>query len=586
MQASTDIGIAELVEILGSHLAELVAAAGRPQRPMRGSWHDDYADSRLAAAVEVAPVGAGPGAGRDGFGTTFSRCIAAVGVDTWQRVIGELEGAAASAVAELLRARGAALGIAPAVADLAAVEAALCRVGHGASAEQVAGLAVNPTLLCVPIEHRLAAVLTGDPGAVPVEGEVVLMWREPSMGLVRWRAATPADRLVLSMALDQVDEEAAARAGGVSCEHIAAHVDEVASSGLVLRPPLGLWRHTDSFTIPEDARAEMLCAHSFTLQWHITSACDLHCRHCYDRTNIKALRLEDARRIVADMVGFCRRRRIGGEICLSGGNPLLHPDILALYRLIASTGLAVSFLGNPTSREVMEELVAIRKPDHFQVSLEGLEPGNDSGRGAGTYRRVFEFLDLLGELEISSNVMLTLGRANLDQVVDLAAELRGHTDFLVFNRLTQVGEGAALDIPTVVEYEAFLRRYEAAAVDNPILDFKDNLFNILRYRRGEALTDGCTGFGCGAAFNFVAVLPDGEVHACRKFPSPIGNILELGLDELYQSTAAAGYRRGSHACDGCAIRANCGGCLAVAHGAGLDPSTDLDPHCFMKSGDE
>ena len=29
---------------------------------------------------------------------------------------------------------------------------------------------------------------------------------------------------------------------------------------------------------------------------------------------------------------------------------------------------------------------------------------------------------------------------------------------------------------------------------------------------------GCTGFGCGAAFNFMAVLPDGEVHACRKVP--------------------------------------------------------------------
>ncbi len=530
VQAPTDSGVTDLVEILGGRdVAELVAAAGRARRPLRRSWHDDYADPRLGAAVEVVTA---PRSGRHADPAS------------------------------------------------AAVVAALGLVGEAVGDDEVTRLEVNPTLICLRLAHR-----EGESAAACGHGEVVLLWREPTMRLVRGRAATPADVLVLAMAHGGVGEEAAARTGGVTFDHIAALVDEVVSSGLVLRPPLGLHRSPESFPIPDDADPDMLCAHSFTLQWHLTSACDLHCRHCYDRTNIKALRLENARRVVADMVSFCRRRRIDGELCLTGGNPLLYPDITPLYRSIAATDLAVSFLGNPTSRQVMEELVAIRKPDHFQVSLEGLELHNDSVRGAGNYRRVFEFLDLLGELGISSNVMLTLGRANLDQVVKLGAELRGHCDFLVFNRLTQVGEGAALAIPTVAEYEEFLRGYEVAAAENPLLDFKDNLFNVLRYQRGDELTDGCTGFGCGAAFNFVALLPDGEVHACRKFPSPIGNLLEVGLEGAYQSPAAAGYRRGSRACDGCAIRANCGGCLAVTHGAGLDPNTDLDPHCFMSSGD-
>lgn len=54
------------------------------------------------------------------------------------------------------------------------------------------------------------------------------------------------------------------------------------------------------------------------------------------------------------------------------------------------------------------------------------------------------------------------------------------------------------------------------------MGLKDNLFNLVLAEGGEAPFGGCTGNGCGAAFNFVTLLSDGEVHACRKFPSPLG----------------------------------------------------------------
>ena len=101
--------------------------------------------------------------------------------------------------------------------------------------------------------------------------------------------------------------------------------------------------------------------------------------------------------------------------------------------------------------------------------------------------------------------------------------------------------------------------------------------------KGFALFGGCAGFGCSAAFNFVAVLPDGEVHACRKLPSPLGNILETSLLELYDSETAQRYRAGTAACRTCPIRPVCGGCLAVAYGMGLDIFQDRDPFCFIES---
>ena len=129
-------------------------------------------------------------------------------------------------------------------------------------------------------------------------------------------------------------------------------------------------------------------------------------------------------------------------------------------------------------------------------------------------------------------VMLTLTRDNLNQIFPLTEILRGRTDSFTFNRLSQVGEGAKLLLPAPATYAAFLEDYLMAAEASPVLALKDNLINILQFRKGLEPFGGCTGFGCGAAFNFLTVLPDGEVHACRKLPSYLGNALDESLGNL------------------------------------------------------
>jgi selenobiotic family peptide radical SAM maturase len=178
-------------------------------------------------------------------------------------------------------------------------------------------------------------------------------------------------------------------------------------------------------------------------------------------------------------------------------------------------------------------------------------------------------------------VMLTLTRDNMAQVLPLADLLRSRTDLFTFNRLSRVGEGANLQLPSKEEYIAFLKAYTDAAADNPVIALKDNLINIVLYQKGLELFGGCTGYGCGAAFNFLTVLPDGEVHACRKFPSPIGNVTENSLAEIYDSKEARSYRAGCHACRSCAIRRVCGGCLSISYSSGSKPLEDRDPYCFI-----
>jgi len=319
---------------------------------------------------------------------------------------------------------------------------------------------------------------------------------------------------------------------------------------------------------------------TFTLQWHLTNDCPLHCAHCYDRSDRGRLSDVEARRVLAELYKFCRRERVAPRVCLTGGDPLLYPGFWDLYRELARNRTHISILGNPVPAAIIDRLVEIQRPAYYQISLEGLAEHNDSIRGPGHFQRSLRFVLDARRAGVETHVMLTLTRTNLDQVIPLGGQLRGLTHRFTFNRLAQVGEGAKLESPTQTEYIALMKAWTAAARDNPVFGFKDNLFNILRERNDEPLIPGCTGFGCGAAFNFMALLPDGQLHACRKFPSPLGQIRTTGMREIYHSENARRFRRGPEPCQGCNLRNSCGGCPAVTYGYGKDPLKDVDPHCF------
>jgi selenobiotic family peptide radical SAM maturase len=349
--------------------------------------------------------------------------------------------------------------------------------------------------------------------------------------------------------------------------------------GLILEPESKLVRARD---FPRGAVTDRtpFIATTFTLQWHITQECDLHCRHCYDRSDRHPLPLEEAIGILDDLYDFCRRHHVFGQVTFTGGNPLLYLHFDDLYREAAERGFILGILGNPASRQQIEKLTAVQKPAFYQVSLEGLRQHNDFMRGQGHFDRVMDFLPLLAEFNIYSMVMLTLTRNNLDQVINLASYLSGRVDQFTFNRLAMVGEGADLASVEPSDYAKFLEDYLEACRRHPHMTLKDNLFNLVLHKSSRPLIGGCTDAGCGAAFNFAALLPDGEVHACRKFPSPIGNIRRQHLADIYWSEQAKRYRTGSSACRDCRIRPVCGSCLAVVHGFGKDVFSDLDPYCF------
>ncbi len=518
----------------------------------------------------------------------YSRCRAALDPDAWERMLAAYaEDPGPEEFPDVLSLKTGDFAIPGFLPDLARLEWALYSVENSQIDVplEVRELAVNPNLRLLQLSWKnltsLFCAKENTPARPEPGREYVLVWRIPETTETRVEPASDEDLLVLKMAVEGIDPDEVARTGALRVGAVEPAIDRAAAKGLLIKPESRIRRDRTLFPSVQDTDGRFLTSPSFALQWHITQACDLHCKHCYDRSQRSPLKLEQGLGILDDLRAFCRSRNVRGHVTFTGGNPLLYPHFLELYRAAAERGFGLALLGNPAPRKRIEELIEIQRPDFFQVSLEGLQEHNDTIRGAGHFERIIDFLDLLRDLDVSSMVMLTLTRDNMDQVLPLAEVLRGLTDHFTFNRLSMVGEGANLKLPRRDNYVSFLKAYVDAAEKNPAMGLKDNLINILYHNRDVDLFGGCTGYGCGAAFNFMAVLPDGDVHACRKFPSLVGNVFEQTIAEIYDGDAARRYRAGCSACRSCDIRPVCGGCLAAAYSHGLDIFQERDPFCFI-----
>lgn len=453
--------------------------------------------------------------------------------------------------------------------------------------QEIREICLNPTVRLLELSWKnLLPLLSREkeekPAAPEPGRELVIVWKDPQHQRVHYRAVSEIDLLAMKIIEEDIAPESAAEEGNVTVGFIDAILDKAVREGILLSPSPQITRDPAIFSADEYADTRHLTSSSFTLQWHITQACDLRCRHCYDRSERSPMTLDQGIRILDDVRSFCRERHVTKAVSFTGGNPFLYPQFPELYRAASERGFSISILGNPTAREKIEHLISIQKPSYFQVSLEGLPEQNDFIRGEGHFQRVLGFLTVLRELDVFSMVMLTLTKDNMKEIIPLAGILNGYADRFHFNRLSMVGEGAHLILPDKEEYRIFLDSYEEATRKYSFLGLKDNMLSILQFQKGRDPFGGCTTFGCGAAFNFLAVLSDGEVHACRKFPSPVGNVFRQSIGEIYDSPEAQRYRRGCSACHGCKLHPVCGGCLAVAYSLGRNIFEEKDPYCFIR----
>ncbi|MBF0425322.1 MAG: heme d1 biosynthesis radical SAM protein NirJ [Magnetococcales bacterium] len=179
--------------------------------------------------------------------------------------------------------------------------------------------------------------------------------------------------------------------------------------------------------------------------WNLTRRCNLNCLHCYasssDRDFGGELTSDEALELLAEL----RRCRVPALI-LSGGEPLLRPDLFDIARAAKSLGfyLGLSSNGTLVTPEVAARL-AQTGFDYVGISLDGLPEQNDSIRGgAGAFDRALAGLRHCQAEGIKAGLRFTLtggNAADLPALLDCVAAAGVERVYL--SHLNHAGRGQA-----------------------------------------------------------------------------------------------------------------------------------------------
>ena len=336
----------------------------------------------------------------------------------------------------------------------------------------------------------------------------------------------------------------------------------------------------------------------FAIQWHITDVCDQRCKHCYifseGHPELISTPPEKLKTTCTQIKDMCARIGRTPYIYLTGGDPILHPNFWELLQTFKADGTRFCIMGNPfhLTDEVcrrMRECGCVK----YQLSLDGLEATHDSFRKPGSFAATIEAIGTIKRAGMWCAVMSTVSKVNMaeiPQLIDLADELG--VDVYAVGRYCPTSTDKAYDkdihIPPL-EYREFLQRcwdkYEQHKDSATTFQLKDHLWSLFLWEKGllkvpagSEITDGCN---CGR--NHITILPDGDIYACRRMESKVGNVNETDLYSVWTGAAMDSYRQYDNfvKCSKCGLKGVCRGCPSVTYGYTHNMYA-ADPQCWKE----
>lgn len=311
---------------------------------------------------------------------------------------------------------------------------------------------------------------------------------------------------------------------------------------------------------------------------------------------------------------------IGGPILVvTGGDPLMRPDVYDLLGHAVGRGLRVALSPSATARCTREALKRARDCgiSRIHISLDGPDAeSHDRFRGVrGSFQRTRQILRDIGELGLPLQIGTTVSRYSVGRLEEIAGLVResGAVMWSLFF-LVPTGRGQAADMVSPAEHEQVFQWMYEISKDAPF-DVRSTAGMHFRRitienRRQEAADAGGTGFPnvAGAGFSAGAVgmsvrgVNDGDGfafidHLGNVCPSgflqlPAGNLREQTLADIYRDSPLfrelrdRSLLRGK--CGACEYRQVCGGSRARAYALtgdylASDPSCSYLPPARRKS---
>ena len=232
--------------------------------------------------------------------------------------------------------------------------------------------------------------------------------------------------------------------------------------------------------------------------------------------------------------------------------------------------------------------------EKYQLSLDGLRETHDSIRKNGSFDATIEKIPLIRDAGMSCAIMTTVSAKNMAEIPELVSVVvENKADIFAFSRYspTSLEKGNAI---APRDYRDLLERlwakFEEYKDHDTTFNLKDHLWNLFLYEKGlftipEGLADGVIYDGCNCGNCHITILPTGDVYACRRMESLVGNVYKEKLCDIFTGEAMDAYRHYDRfeKCSKCELLRFCRGCPAVAYGSTGNMYAS-DPQCWKELG--
>lgn len=336
--------------------------------------------------------------------------------------------------------------------------------------------------------------------------------------------------------------------------------------------------------------ARDLARDPLVVAWEVTRACGYRCRHCRADAHPRPLpgQLDacEGARLVDDLARF--RDTI---LVLTGGDPMLRPDLEELVARAAGQGLRVAITPSATAQVTPARLARLRDAGAgmVAVSLDGAGPeAHDGVRGVrGSFARTLAIAAAVRDAGMPLQVNSTLTRGNAGELDAMAAVVSstGAVVWSVFF-LVPTGRGRRTDMLDAAGHEDALRHLATSRGALP-MRLKVTAAPAVRRVEAELAAEGLipappppVPVNDGRGFMFVA--HDGRVYPSGFLPLAAGSARAGSAVELYREAPLFRALRDEALlrgrCGRCRWRTLCGGSRARAFALTGDPLAE-EPTC-------
>jgi len=336
----------------------------------------------------------------------------------------------------------------------------------------------------------------------------------------------------------------------------------------------------------------------FAFQWHITDDCDQRCKHCYifSEENDKPLitmNYENIEKVFQNCIRMCEKTGRTPYFTLTGGDPILHPDFWKILQLFKDNNTRFGILGNPFHlNETICQKLKSYGCEFYQLSIDGLKETHDYFRKEGSYNTTLEKIACLKKAGIHANIMTTVSNINIDEIPEIIDTVVEYgADLFSFARYCPTSLEKSSQM-TPEEYHNLLetcwQRFKKYENTNTKFNLKDHLWTLFLYEKGlfkipSDLNEDVIYDGCNCGNSHMTILPNGEVYACRRMESKVGNALSEELYDIFFGEQMNYYRQYEkfEKCSKCELLRFCRGCPAVSYGT-THNMYSADPQCWKE----